>query len=309
MLQTHINNLWKAFNNKLEKDWEDKYADFGSLDKIIQRTNLAKAIENDMYKTLKVSRKEKGVVPNWNSINTYLKQKGFGDNPKPKTLDVIAEYLKYGHFDRFKKEYKPKLNQSITTQLTKTINESPKNDILRRNWKVFIILLLAPIIIYFANSFIKKYKLANNHDDKLLIISTIEKGNLLEYNIYASVPNIKDTIKLNKYFTRNGKARENILDVSKRGIQRGRKLDAKESSRTLDTEDIKVVELNKNTAKAETIEYWKLVWIFEKNGKIDAEYDEVNKQTYHLKKINDSWLIDKNDFTGTAEIHTEEDKK
>ena len=338
-MHQHFTKYLRAeFLNKIDQDWSEKYVLYGTIDDIKQQTNLAKAIEADIYKELGKSRRDKGSIPSWGSINNYLLIKGLGPNPKRKTLDIFSNYIGYNNFEDFK------TNSAVTTPVsedsqildigtvvgntaakditiikpgTEPIYDSLKStgNIERFSLKTKSIVSCFGILFFLIVYLIyKNHQLSKNFSSATIssqeeseIKSIIEKGNEIEYNLYKSIPQLSDTSLLTYYYTNQGSGRKNIITTLKRLKSNSVILDTDDSKRELNANEIYLNRINEKTIKAKTVEKWRLSWKDSISGRSTTIYDVLNNQLYHLVKTNEGWRIEDNKYDGKATHYLQSD--
>lgn len=277
---------------------------------------------------------EKDRIISWNSLNHFFNSDSLGKKPKLKTLDILSEYCGYQTFSNFKKfnhGFENSKSESISknnsnedfhltpaedismdklvqdfdiTQAENISNDKPNEDISTKQNHKYILVAIT-ILIFSGWVIITKLINRNINDeyDKDKIVKLIVDANNLEFSLYSQLPSLKDTIMLKKFYTTNGTAKSNIIEVLLRSKRKSRILDTSESYRRLNDKLIEIALLNPNLLEVKTIEYWKIVWRV--NNIIDAEYDVANNQTYRLIKVDEKWKIDENVFAGKVNNSTE----
>lgn len=292
-----MNKLWICFKNKIKEDWILKYSGYGTFNDIESQTNFCRALEEDIYKTLNISRREKKLVPSWNTLNNYLKQDGFGKYPKQKTLDLIAKYIGFQNYKDFVKKLPVDSDKVIEK---KHIENSQNNSNPQISFKyiglvIFSVLTLVVIIL------LSNWTSENDSRlEKEKIHSLIERANLLEFDLYAAVPDLSDTSSLDVFYTKDSPSKQGIIDILKRNKLKGNVLDAENSSRFLNNKSVFFEKINKNFATVRTVEFWELYWVKDSLNLKVAEYVVANEQKYLLEKINNNWKITLNDYIGEA---------
>jgi len=300
-----MNNLWIEFKNRIKEDWETKYAEFGELENIEGQTNFCRALENDMYLTLDIPRKKTGVVPSWNTLNTYFNQDSLGKKPKQKTIDIIVRYLGYDSIESFKKIANTTTISNVATQavevektsgelrvLEKEVNnsiqisEAKSKPIHKAKRSKFIYLFgLIPILI--ASIFGYNYYTENllKEEIKQLIIN----ANKLEFDLSRIPVNIEDQKKLDWYFSNNSVAKKKIEATVKNLNTRPRRFSEEESS-YYSTVKMNTYEREGDKITINTIESWRQVWY---NTETEERYAYATdgKQTYLIIKEEGKWKI------------------
>lgn len=317
--------LWKAFKEKLAREWDEKYYSYGTLSNIKFKTKLGKAIEYDFYTTLGIKKGKNNIerIPSSSRFDTYLELDRFPGNVQKWTLDSITKYTwfdeatkkpKFTLFEEFRIELASKFKNTtiaipttpLIIELNNTVdpiidNTNITNKGIERENKqkkkiippFFIVIgsfLFFLFFFYQLNLFI--INLPNYmKKEKEEILSTIKNANILEYKIYKSVPILSDTINLNKYYTSDGQARKNILEISTKAVTKERILDKKESLFKPSESPLRFKVLNPNYTVVETEEYWKVRWLHSTSGVEQHLYDELVDQIYRMEKGDSSWLI------------------
>lgn len=306
MNEHFIKLLWSEFRNKIHQDWQNKYSTYGTLTDIKQQTNLAKAIEHDIYSSLNISRREKGRVPSWSSINTYLTMQSFGTQPKNKTLNTISKYIGYDSYEDFK------INSKRAVSLAQAIPKLESNNLplpKQKKGMAAPILLCTGLALFIIVGFVIFQKLRLNHiksneisrDEISEIKDIIEKANKLEFELYAGIPELKDTNLLSSYYAEKGVGRIKLIELLERIKLKGTILDRDESIREINFSDKPFEFINDGTLKVITVEKWKLHWRDSITSETTHIYDVLNSQVYHLTKYKNGWKIDDNIYKGKAE--------
>ncbi len=297
MKQLSNQDLWNAFINRLINDWDVKYQDFGTIDNIKQQTKFCKKLSKDIHEVLQIDQNKQTIIT-WNTLNIYLNQNGFGNNPKKRTIDIIKRYLG----DNINTNSSLIKYNSKDVTISKVHSSIPLKNIFKRKIfyvlsSCFLLLLLLSFSLYNSQNSLSK---AAIRMEKEKIITLIDRANALEFDLYASVPDISDTIQLNKYYIPESVNKREIIRIVKKNKATGKILDVDHSSRLLNKQAFTFNKLSTTHAEVITIESWNLRWLNGLNKEKHAEYKVVNEQHYTLQKHDSKWLIVKNEYEGQA---------
>ncbi|WP_459212003.1 hypothetical protein [Aquimarina rhabdastrellae] len=316
---SHISNedLWKALINRLKNDWNEKYQDFGSIENIKHQTKFCKVLSKDISQTLNHNE----ILITWNTLHIYFKQNGFGISPQKKKLEVIKDYLGRDLlFHSQTKENKPlikeekkeikslsPISETLTEEDSFTLKNQTSNALNKDNsfarksiyvaFGSLLLLLISSFWIYSQQNELSESELRM---EKEKIIALIDRANALEFSLYAAVPNISDTIKLNKFYIPDSQNKKEIVRIISKNKAKGNILDTESSYRMLNKQAIIFDRISKSYAEVITLESWNLQWLHALDSTKYAEYKVVNEQRYTLQKHNDKWLILKNEYEGQA---------
>ncbi|MEL6141962.1 MAG: hypothetical protein AAFU67_10125 [Bacteroidota bacterium] len=127
--QRLLTALWLLFLEKIDAEWEDKYAVYGpNREEIKATTKLAKAIQLDMEKVLRKSQ-----LLNYLTIHKYLSEGGWSTHVKSATIDQFLHYLNFESWQDFK-------NQQLSEGENPNQPEVRKNTRMQWQW-------IGPVII------------------------------------------------------------------------------------------------------------------------------------------------------------------
>lgn len=212
---------------------------------------------------------------------------GFALNAQKNTLNNFSLFLGYNDFDDFCLQ---------KTQRYETLQNIPpdrfKNKLILGLSLGLIALFLTIIIFWHYNS----YKAT----DKEMIIKTIKMANKAQYNTFKYLPNLK-IAALEKYYIKGSSAYNLIIHLLNK--QKNKRLVISYPSDNpsyFTIHSVKVIDLQKDYALAESSEHWYLKWYSLEKNKYELKYDVGNKQTYILKKIEGVWKIESNDYLGES---------
>lgn len=303
--------LWNLFINKIQNEWAEKYVDFGSLNNINGRRKFCIALAKDIEVILKLKNGKNTEILTWNTLNNYLKQDGFGKEPKKKTIEIFEKYLEE-EIKRFNelgevKNTDVKKSEEATLDMVDEESKNTQNlfsvfktrDVFLVSGVLFLFVLMYGIFIGFPEKE-KTPKSTSLRIDKEFIIGTIERANELEFSLYSSLPVLNDTVNLKEFYSLGSDNRKTIIRILKKNKQIGKILDIEKSTRLLNKEAIVFDTINSKKAVVRTIEFWQLQWIDAKTQERYAEYKVVNEQRYLLFKENNKWLIKENQYAGKA---------
>ncbi len=160
---------------------------------------------------------------------------------------------------------------------------------------VYVLLISLALLIlssFWIYSYQNSFSESESRIEKQKIIELIERANAVEFSVYAAVPSISDTIKLNKFYTPDGQKKKEIIRIMSQNKAKGNILDIEYSTRNFNKQDVLFEKLTQNHAKVITIEAWFLQWLNASNNMKSDTYEEVNKYIYTLQRQNNTWLID-----------------
>ena len=181
--------------------------------------------------------------------------------------------------------------EQLPNQNVDTFEKS--NSFARKSvYVLFISLGLLILSSFWIYSYQNSFSEAELMIEKEKIVALIDRANALEFSLYAAVPNISDTIKLNKLYIPEGQKKKEIIRISSQNKAKGNILDTEYSTRNFNKQDIVFEKLTQNHAKVITIEAWSLQWLNASNNTKSDKYEEVNKYIYTLQRQNNTWLID-----------------
>ena len=298
--------LYQLFIQRLESDWQEKYAVrfSGSWIDYRNSTTLPGAIFVDMRQSLKGVQ---GVeAPSKYTIGRVLQAGKFRDNAQGKILDGFAYYLTKEDFIAFEQSLED-YGSAITSDKT-----GPSNKI-HRKWMVPGGVSLLLILVGFA--WCKRGAMETDlpmatttpraveveseefveEKQHAVIAQTIRTANRLEYEGYERVGCGIFVDSLEYYFEETG--RMEIVDRITRIHNAGGRLDWKPSGYSILALNVDSVDGNRATVL--TRESWLLRWFFP--GKKHLHYKEVNDHTYELMKLDGRWLVVSDEYPGAAE--------
>ena len=155
-----------------------------------------------------------------------------------------------------------------------------------RNKSMFQYSLIALLDVLLPDSF------------KESILSAVRKAVKVEFSAYKSLPkiNLKD---VDKYFTKEGSARNRIVHLLKRHKKRKWIISNPLNPSTSQILDIKLKKIQEERAYVSTEEYWYLRWYNLNTSKYCFIYNKKNRQTYILVKDTvGNWRVDVNIYPG-----------
>lgn len=300
--EVYVEEIWQLFTKKIEVEWIDKFASYGhSLEEIHkgQKTKFTHAILSDINK--KVNNPD--LLVSFDTMHRILTSGKLSPNQKNITFEMLCRYLGYQswwHFQRAIDKQKiiqeTQQNKPFQPQnlIPSTISSLEKETEQEDNKKRRLVLLfsisiaaLSPIIYYFASF--------SNTISELDASTLIKAANQAEFDAYQALPEL-DTAALRKYFTPDGTAYSDAIELILKSHQKGRQL--------LPPSGYEIVEIQAPVKKEDYIyvktrERWKLLWC----DPVDARgflYDTLNHQEYYLKLHDNQWKVDVNYYQGRA---------
>jgi hypothetical protein len=290
-LSSHeCSELWKKFEAKIESDWNKKYKkkaghNFLGLKEVKKnKTDISLLIYTDIKEHLKKKEIPTDELPTELYFYSLL-QKGITTSSHANTIETLIYYLDFKSIDDF--------SNSL---------ESPKNkyfekikigsSTLKKVGLALSFILTIGLSIYSYSWYNTKYFSEN---EKTFFKTLIENAGDTEFNLYKTA----DTSRLNeldKYFTKKGQARLNILGEMDKPLRRKYKLRELESHRRII--DYVFIQKNNSEVRIQTKEKWKVVWYDPKTDEDLSKYDTTNTQLYLIIKEDNLWKIDLNDYDG-----------
>ena len=263
-----IARLRKSLESKIEHDWNNNWADFGSynVDKLNRRAKFYEALAADISKVSHISV-SRDTVQRFN--------KGEGGDSKA-SLNAYAKYLGFLSFDDYSKK----------TQI-KSTSTSAKNIFL-----IFATVILSSTVGYFV--YLKPQQ------EKKEIIRIVNLANQTQFEIFKSM-HLHDSTKLDDLYLRNSNARKSIVTLLKESQKNKRRINQPEDNPSFSkVHDVKIINVTSDLAIVETIEHWFLKWYDTDLEKYTVSYNQKNKQIYELEKDNKKWKIKNNYYEGKA---------
>lgn len=302
LFEDYTDELWVQFKDKIKNEWSEKYQHFGNPDIILNGSasiNFAKAIQNDMIVFYK--KQSLNIIPlNPQTLYNYFQANALPKKVKTGTLDTISRYIGYQRWSDFQTQQKQRFSKRPPPPQSNPIHSDAWPTVDRKN---SIITILSILLFIFMGLFLLDcYQDSQNEiitdTEKSAIRSLIKSATNLEFNLYRSIPELKDTQFLDRFFMPQGKAKQKIIDVLKTRKNQATHLKKTASNYKVKHEGIDFIHKKANRFKIGTIEFWKLVWV-DINDNVVITYEEVNRQTYILKKINNSFKIEENIYFGS----------
>ncbi len=278
--KTAINKLTLQFEDKLKLDWPQKWGEFGNYnpEKLNRRSKFYTALAMEISKRT-------GINISRDTIQRFDQNKG-GDSTQ--TLNIVAKYLDYEHFDAFSAFQIKQLADGKQPRNT-------KNNI--KIAKIGASILLISALGY--SLLIKPYT------EKQKILKVITEANQAQFMSFGQLP-IIDTLKIEKYYSKKGNAWPAILtSLITRNADSLTISQPKINPSYYKLFEARVISINAEKAIVETDEYWFLKWYKTDSKTFVSSYDVKNTQLYELEKINDNWIILNNFFEGKAKPITE----
>ncbi len=288
----YVKMLWKRFINRLEQEWEEKYSIHGpDIYHLNTPTKFAWAVHSSMETSFSTKEMKVKMI-NPYTLHHYFQQRGFPTGVKTSTLDLFSMYLGYERFSDFIKKNKKK---AILRKENKLINTKKSKKINRKVLSIGIIVIFILLISW------KDFPVNNSNEylkAKEEITTVINKAAQLEFNLYKSLPDAKDSIKLSSYFTTDGSATSNIKGYVDNVMNKKRKLRIPGSFFYI--ENMEITNISDAEAIVKTTEKWRLLWYKITTNNNEVLYEATNNQKYILKKVDGNWKIHHNDYQGEA---------
>jgi len=303
--------LWNLFINKIQEEWGEKYLEFGSLNNINGRRKFCMSLAKDIEDVLKLKNGKNAEIITWNTLNNYLKQGGFGKEPKKKTIEIFEKYLqeeikRFNELGEVKNTDVKKNEKAILDVVDEELKSNKKLFFLFKIryalWTLgvlFLFVLAYGVFIGFPEKE-KTPKSTSLRIEKETIIGIIERANELEFSLYSSLPVLKDTVNLTNFYSLDSYNKKEIIRILKKNNKIGKVLDKETSTRLLNKDAIIFDTITPKKAIVRTIEFWQLQWVDAETQKRYAEYKVVNEQRYFLFKDKNKWLIKENQYAGKA---------
>lgn len=259
-----------AFEEKIQKEWEEKWASFGVYD------SLKFNRRSKFYESLAAEISDQtGIKIGRDTIRRF--DEGKGGNSK-NSLEAISRYVGYDSLEEFEKS----LSQPKRSKQLKSI---------------LLVISGLGLISLFIVGFYSFYWKAEQEKKELILL--LEMANAQQFNAFQAL----DTTKLSLYYTHNGSAIKGIKTVINESLSARRTIKApKDNPSFHKILNAKIVDLNDSTAKALTQEHWFLRWYDKLDKRFEVSYDEKNEQYYEFKKVNGVWKIHNNFFPGKATV-------
>lgn len=259
----HINTLRELFEEKLRVEWDGKWASICLYDteKLNRKAKFYEALAAEITLQTNVSV----------SRDTVLRfNKGEGGDSKS-SLNAFSKYLGYSSYEAFALSFDSK---------------TKRQDYLK--YTVIAFLSLGLIAYFFKFWYVP-------NKEKKDIITVISEANLRQFTAFRDL-NLKDTIRIDSFYTKTGSARKSIVTLLKQSAKCNRRIDIPiDNPSFYKIHSLRVVELSEKEAIVKTKEHWFLKWYDMKEEKYTVSYDHENEQLYELEKENETWKI-KNDF-------------
>ena len=294
-------HLFAAFANRLQTDWQKKYAPFGDHWQNNRfNTKFHDAIAHEIRSDQRVKFEVSAAT-----IGRALREGGFAKRPQRKTLDALSQYLGYADWAAFVSTH-PSTAPAPTpaaasppgavdpAPAARPVGEHPSAPI-----STYMIALAAVLFTFWAIYRAMACGVARQTTDRIeqALFAKIDAANAFEFDLYRAVPHA-DTTDLSRYFDPAGTAYIEIADRARRLNERGGYLNVPPSAYAM-LPGRQVMGSTANTAHVRTREDWHLVWYFADDPDGGVKYDEVNQQDYYLKLGADRvWRIVSNQYEG-----------
>jgi hypothetical protein len=263
-----INQMRLEFEEKLKKDWDSKWNVVCKYDegKINRKAKFYEALAADINAATNISV-SRDTVQRFN--------KGEGGDSKA-SLEAYARYIGYKSWEDFE-----------------GLNEKDNENKVKLKWFVGIV-IMAIIAASFYVFLLQPYR------QKKEILKVIENANRIQFLAFKRL-NLKDSVKIDSFYTRSGSARKGIITLIKESQHGNRRINVPiENPSYYIIHEKRVVELKNNQAIVKTKEHWFLKWYDTGVRKYTVSYDQLNEQIYQLKNIDGHWKIENNFFEGKA---------
>lgn len=283
--------LWNDFKVKAEKEWNEKYQDYGEgINNVKVTTKFSQALCSDM-KSYMTENNLKYKVPYHLTIDKYWKQDGFPENVQEASLDVFSIYLGYSDWNNFTKtrEILVKKEQKIAE---KSLPVAPPANNNRKNALLFFLGVGVISLLFFA------FNSENTLDEKSIIEQVVKESIAAEFGAYATIPDTTTALSLiDSFFVKDRSAYTDVTSRVRKITSRNWILNNANNPSTADLLTIETESIEENHAYVNTKEFWLIKWFDTNNDGYIYQYRVTNEQAYILQKNeNGIWKVLSNTY-------------